>query len=230
MISGVRLGGPIIKNKWFYLRRLRRRARQGRQSFNADSPVTVSLVGRGVRSRAVIDPLEYSIFDAEAAAGCGQSPLPSTCNPLSLNCRCSFFPPNTGLHRRSERSSAINFDFNNINREDNVVFEDGLSSERPEFDFRPALFTRIATKLKKTHADTAAMALYGRARSPQVFGGDWTWTPNSRWVNEARFSYNRFNEHIGPGGPECESADELRAQHWDHRSAAFWISADQSGR
>src|SRR5581483_4766642 len=32
----------------------------------------------------------------------------------------------------------------------------------------------------------------------QVFGGDWTWTPNSRLVNTARISYNRFNEYITP--------------------------------
>ena len=32
----------------------------------------------------------------------------------------------------------------------------------------------------------------------QVFGVDWTWTPNSRLVNVARFSYNRFNETIAP--------------------------------
>ena len=32
----------------------------------------------------------------------------------------------------------------------------------------------------------------------QIFGGDWTWTPNSRWVNSARISYNRFDETIAP--------------------------------
>jgi len=29
-----------------------------------------------------------------------------------------------------------------------------------------------------------------------VFGADWTWTPNSRWVNRASFSYNSFYEKI----------------------------------
>src|SRR6202041_152861 len=28
----------------------------------------------------------------------------------------------------------------------------------------------------------------------QVFGANWTWVPNSRWVNEARFGYNRLNQ------------------------------------
>ncbi|MBZ5705022.1 MAG: TonB-dependent receptor [Acidobacteriia bacterium] len=33
----------------------------------------------------------------------------------------------------------------------------------------------------------------------QVMGVNWTWTPNSRWVNEARFGYNRFwqNDNVG---------------------------------
>jgi outer membrane receptor protein involved in Fe transport len=31
-----------------------------------------------------------------------------------------------------------------------------------------------------------------------VFGADWTYTPNSAWVNESRFSFNKFNEGIFP--------------------------------
>ena len=30
----------------------------------------------------------------------------------------------------------------------------------------------------------------------QVFGASWIWTPSIHWTNEARFSYNRFNESI----------------------------------
>src|SRR5207245_1879504 len=33
----------------------------------------------------------------------------------------------------------------------------------------------------------------------QVFGTSWTWIPNVRWVNEARFGYNRLYQPTLPG-------------------------------
>jgi Carboxypeptidase regulatory-like domain/TonB dependent receptor len=33
----------------------------------------------------------------------------------------------------------------------------------------------------------------------QVAGGNWIWTPNARWVNEARFGYNRLYQPTLPG-------------------------------
>jgi Carboxypeptidase regulatory-like domain len=33
----------------------------------------------------------------------------------------------------------------------------------------------------------------------QVVGGSWTWTPSPRWVNEARFGYNRLYQPTLPG-------------------------------
>jgi len=33
----------------------------------------------------------------------------------------------------------------------------------------------------------------------QVVGGNWVWTPNARWVNEARFGYNRLYQPTLPG-------------------------------
>src|SRR5208283_1129754 len=33
----------------------------------------------------------------------------------------------------------------------------------------------------------------------QVVGGNWIWTPNPRWVNEARFGYNRLYQPTLPG-------------------------------
>jgi hypothetical protein len=33
----------------------------------------------------------------------------------------------------------------------------------------------------------------------QVVGGSWAWTPNPRWVNEARFGYNRLYQPTLPG-------------------------------
>ena len=91
----------------------------------------------------------------------------------------------------------INFNFNNVNRADNLVFKsDFHPNEHNSFTgrFVYANANQIeedAVPLRKewlSHADPVT----------QVFGVDWTWTPNSRWVNVARFSYNRFSETIAP--------------------------------
>ena len=42
------------------------------------------------------------------------------------------------------------------------------------------------------------MAVHIHTRA-QVVGGNWIWTPSARWVNEARFGYNRLYQPTLPG-------------------------------
>ncbi len=91
---GVSLGGPIKKGKWFYFLNYEGVRDKVGNPVEIDTPVTSSLVGRVDPTQ--IDPTEYSIVDAAAAAGCGITPLPSTCNPLSL-ALTKYFPTNPGL-------------------------------------------------------------------------------------------------------------------------------------
>jgi hypothetical protein len=41
----------------------------------------------------------------------------------------------------------------------------------------------------------------------QVVGGNWVWTPNARWVNEARFGYNRLYQPTRPGDLNVPASD-----------------------
>src|SRR5579872_6377693 len=41
----------------------------------------------------------------------------------------------------------------------------------------------------------------------QVLGTNWVWTPNSRWVNEARFGYNRLYQPTLPGDLNTPASD-----------------------
>jgi hypothetical protein len=189
---GGSIGGPIIKNKLFFFADYEGVRDKVGNPFNADSPVTTSLVGR-------VDPselTEFSIFDAKAAAGCGQTPLPSTCNPLSLTV-AALLPTNTGFTADPNDPSAINFDFNNINREDNMVFKmDYHPNDKNSISGR--FIYANSNEVEEDATPLLSQWLSTAAPTTQVFGVDWTWTPNSRWVNDLRFSYNIFNEHIGP--------------------------------
>jgi hypothetical protein len=189
---GASVGGPIIQNKWFYFADYEGVRDKVGNPFNAESPVTTSLVGR-------IDPsltTVYSTVDAEAAAGCGLTPMPTTCNPLSLKV-LSFLTPNPGFTADPNDPGAINFDFNNVNREDNMVVKtDYHPNDRNSFSVR-----FIYANSHEIEEDTTPLAPQWLSQAKpvtQVFGGDWTWTPNSRWVNDARISYNRFSEFIAP--------------------------------
>ena len=189
---GASIGGPIRKGKWFYFANYEGVRDKVGNPFNADSPVRSSLVGRV--DPGDFDPAQYSIVDAEAAAGC--SAVPSPCNPLSL-ALVQFFPANPGLTADPEDPSAINYSFNNVNREDNLV----VKSDYHLNDKNTLSARFIYANSKEIEEDATPIAsqwLSTAAPVSQVFGFDWTWTPNSRWVNDARFSYNRFYEKIAP--------------------------------
>jgi hypothetical protein len=191
---GASIGGPILKNKWFYFANYEGVRSKVGNPFDIDTPVTSSLIGRVDTS--VIDPTEYSLVDAQAAAGCGQTPLPATCNPLSLSLT-KYFPVNPGLTLSQSDPALINYDFNNTNRADNLVFKT---------DFHPNEHHVISARLVYADSDqieedaspVAKQWLSHAKPNTQVFGLDWAWVPTSQITNDVRFSYNYFYEKIAP--------------------------------
>ena len=115
---------------------------------------------------------------------------------MSLNL-VKFLPFNPGFTADPDDPSIINFNFNNVNRADNVVFKSDFHAN----DHHVFTGRYIYANTNQNEMDGIALRpewLSHAAPITQVFGLDWTWTPNSRWVNTARFSFNSFWEKIAP--------------------------------
>jgi hypothetical protein len=206
---GMSLGGPIKKNKWFYFVNYEGiRDKVGNPGVT-DSPVTASLasqLGGIANSDGSPNSATYSVPDAIAyfnnptnVAFCAANNGVPTCtvNPLSLKLT-QLFLPNPGLTLKGlSDPGAVDFDFNNTNRGDNLVAKTDYTLN--DHDNLSARF--IYSNANQVEEDTVALRpqwLSTTSPTTQVFGVSWTHAPNSRWVNDARFSYNSFNEAIFP--------------------------------
>jgi hypothetical protein len=195
---GASLGGPIKKEKWFYFFNYEGiRDKVGNPGVY-DSPVTVSLasqMGGIANSDGSPNSATYSLPDA--IAYCQQQIAgPCTPNPLSLKL-AQLFLPNPGFSLKPSDPGAINFDFNNTNRGDNLVAKTDY-----HLNDRQVLSARyFFSNSRLAEEDTIPLRpewLSTTSPTTQVFGVNWVWTPNSRWINEARYSFDSFKEAIFP--------------------------------
>jgi hypothetical protein len=186
---GASLGGAIKKDKWFYFVNYEGiRDKVGNPGVY-DSPVTVSLASRAGQLPSGSIPANYSIVDA--IAGCQP-----TCNPLSLKV-AQLFLPNPGFTLKQSDPAAINFDWTNTNRGNNLVAKtDYHLNDRHAFSVR--YFYGSSDLVEMDTIPLRPEWLSTTSPTTQIFGADWTWTPGSKWVNETRFSFNKFNEGIFP--------------------------------
>lgn len=171
---GASAGGPIIKDKWFIFGNYEGVRHKVGNPYAVESPVTA----------AIGDP-SISLADAKAAAGC-----PAACSPVSLQL-ADLFLSNRGSTFSSADPSKINFNFNNQNREDNFVVKSDYHLNQNNLISGRYFYANSL----QTEEDTAPIRsdwLSIANTKVSVMGVNWTWTPNARWVNEARFGYNRY--------------------------------------
>jgi hypothetical protein len=159
-------GGAIIKDKLFYFVGYEGQRYSVGNSFVVTVPTTAS----------VGDP-SISIPDAKVdLAKHGKTLSQQSLALLPL------YPANAG------QSASVTIGFPNVNTSDSVLGKiDYHMNDRHTFN--GMVFWGRDAEVAQDQAFLQPQWLSTQSQKPITGGGNWTWTPNSRWVNEARFGY-----------------------------------------
>lgn len=213
---GGTIGGPIKKDKLFYFGSYEGQRYTVGNTGLLQTWATVPLPNAGncsfIASGDCLNSIPDAISDVHAAFLAGA--IPSDVSPASLSVAgCSFTPPSTvtcngqGFPSNNGTNPAgptsINYGLPNTVSSDNAVAKvDYHLNDQNTFSTKYFFGNNSGTVADASQVQQKWLTkIHTRA---QVFGENWTWVPSSRWVNEARFGYNRLyqptfvNDHNVP--------------------------------
>jgi hypothetical protein len=196
---GGSFGGAIVKDKVFFFGAYEGQRYEVGNSYSVTTPSMVSMPDAG-NCTSVLGDCGSSIPDAIADLIANGVPISAasqkisgcTVSGSSVTCAGTGFPINNtqspnvvqGFPNAVGVDNAlgkVDFSFNQHHSINGMYFYGNNSGTVEDF---PELQANWRSKI------------HTRA---QVAGGSWIWTPSTRWVNEARFGYNRLYQPTFPG-------------------------------
>jgi hypothetical protein len=198
---GGSVGGAIVKDRIFFFGAYEGQRYDVGNSYSVTTPSMASLPAAGNCISALVNgdcggSIPDAIHDllangvpisaaSQLISGCTVSGSTVTCNgtgfPINNTQSISVvqgFPNNVGVDNALGK---VDFNINQRNSISGMYFYGNNSGTVEDF---PELQSKWRSQI------------HTRA---QVVGGNWIWTPSAKWVNEARFGYNRLYQPTLPG-------------------------------